>query len=294
MGELRVEEIGVGFGAFVHDVELRALDDRTARMLVDAWIEHALLVVPGQHLTRHEQDEVARRFGDLEFTASPITNLGRDGRVKSDPDDDQVKSIRGNEGWHHDSTYLPVQARGAVFSAEIVPSEGAATGWADMRAAYEALDDATRRRLDGLTAAHSLEYSQGRSGYLPSKTRDDGSYAMYGYRSGEAPRRPLVKVHPDTGRPNLLIGRHAHAVSGMSADDSETFLDELNERAVEIGSTYHHRWEVGDVVIWDNRRLMHRATPFDLTEPRRMWHTRLAGDPTTETAVNYQNDAGRV
>ena len=90
-------------------------------------------------------------------------------------EDDIVKSIRGNEGWHHDSTYMPVQAKGAVFSAEIIPSEGAATGFADMRAAYDALDEATRTRIGGMSAYHSLEYSQGRAGYLPSKRNEDGS-----------------------------------------------------------------------------------------------------------------------
>ena len=132
-----------------------------------------------------------------------------------------MKSLRGNEGWHHDSTYMPVQAKGAVFSAEIVPSAGAATGWADMRAAYEALDDETRDRVAGLCAHHSLYYSQGRAGYLPSKQNDKGGYDQYGYHDLDTPLRPLVKVHPDTGRPNLLIGRHAHDIVGMDPDESE-------------------------------------------------------------------------
>ncbi len=87
--------------------------------------------------------------------------------MHADPSDDVVKSLRGNEGWHHDSTYMPLQAKGAVFSAEIVPTAVAATGWADMRAAYEALDDQMRSRVDELSAYHSLYYSQGRAGYLP-------------------------------------------------------------------------------------------------------------------------------
>jgi alpha-ketoglutarate-dependent taurine dioxygenase len=282
---LVLEPLDATFGAVVRGVELRALDDVTWAALHEAWLEYALLVFPGQFLTRDEQNDFARRFGDLEFAAVPISNIDKDGTVHSDPGDDRVKALRGNEGWHHDSTYMPVQAKGAVFSAEIVPTEGAATGWADMRAAYEALDEETRELVNGLSAYHSLYYSQGRAGYLPAP-KDDGSYGAYGYHDGEKSLRPLVKTHPETGRPNLVIGRHAHDIPGMSAEESERFLDRLNDEACRPPRVYHHQWQVGDAVIWDNRRLMHRATPFDMTQPRRMWHTRIAGERATELALN--------
>jgi alpha-ketoglutarate-dependent taurine dioxygenase len=285
---LQLQPIDATFGAIVAGVELRALDEPTWQAVYDAWIEYALLIFPGQFLSKEEQEGFALRFGEMEFPTVPVSNVGRSGRVHSEAGDEVVKALRGNEGWHHDSTYMPVQAKGAVFSAEIVPSEGAATGWADMRAAYEALDDATRARLADLRAYHSLYYSQGRAGYLPSKTRDDGSYAGYGYHDGEVPLRPLVKVHPVTGRPNLCIGRHAYGIVGMEPEESERFLDQLVDEACRPPRTYHHQWEVGDAVIWDNRRLMHRGTPFDLTQPRRMWHTRIAGERETELALNYR------
>ncbi len=283
---LDLEPVDATFGAIVRGVELRSLDQPTWEALHAAWLEHALLIFPGQFLTRDEQNDFARRFGDLEFEAAAISNVDQHGRVRSDPADDVVKSLRGNEGWHHDSTYMPVQAKGAVFSAEIVPTEGAATGWADMRAAYEALDDDTRDLVGGLRAYHSLYYSQGRSGYLPSKNAD-GGYGMYGYHDEEPSLRPLVKVHPDTGRPNLVIGRHAYGIVGMEPEESERLLDRLNVEACRPPRVHHHRWTVGDVVVWDNRRLMHRGTPFDMTQPRRMWHTRIAGERASELAVNH-------
>lgn len=283
---LRLEPLDATFGAFVHDIELRSLDDRTWKALHAAWLDRALLIFPGQFLTRDEQDEFARRFGELEFTAAPISNIMRDGSVRSDPADDVVKSLRGNEGWHHDSTYMPVQAKGAVFSAEIVPAEGAATGWADTRAAYDALDDATKALVEGRSAFHSLYYSQGRAGYLPTKN-EQGGYDQYGYHGGEPSLRPLVKVHPDTGRPNLCIGRHAYDVEGLAPDVSEKLLDDLVEFTCQPPRTYFHQWTVGDAVVWDNRRLLHCATPYDMTQPRRMWHTRIAGERDTELAVNH-------
>jgi alpha-ketoglutarate-dependent taurine dioxygenase len=284
---MQLEPLDAGFGATVTDVDLRDLDDATWKELYDAWIEYALLVFPGQFLDRASQNAFARRFGDLEFEAAPISNLDKDGNVHSEPDDDIVKSLRGNEGWHHDSTYMPIQAKGAVFSAEIVPSSGGATGFADMRAAYEALDDETRELIADKVAHHSLEYSQGRAGYLPSRRTEDGGYVGYGYHGLEPPLRPLVKVHPVTGRPNLLIGRHAYDIVGMDPAESEALLDRLNEWACQPPRVYYHQWAVGDTIVWDNRRLMHRATPFDMREPRLMWHTRIAGDPATELALNH-------
>jgi alpha-ketoglutarate-dependent taurine dioxygenase len=289
-----LEPLDATFGAIVRGVELRALDDDTWEALHATWLDYALLIFPGQFLTRDEQNGFAERFGDIEFYATPISNIDKDGNVHSEAGDDVVKSLRGNEGWHHDSTYMPLQAKGAVFTAEIVPSDGAATGWADMRAAYEALDDDTRALVAGLRAYHSLFYSQGRAGYLPSKQNERGGYDMYGYHELEPSLRPLVKVHPETGRPNLLIGRHAYGIVGMDAEESERLLDRLNEEACQPPRVYHHQWEVGDAVVWDNRRLMHRGTPFDMTEPRRMWHTRIAGDRPSELAVNHLEDAEAV
>lgn len=283
---LRLEPLDACFGAYVHDLTLRDLDDEGFAAVHAAWLEHGLLIFPGQFLTQPEQDAFARRFGDLEFGAAPISNVRKDGTVLSDPDHDVVKSLRGNEGWHHDSTYMPVQAKGAVFSAEIVPADGADTGWADTRAAYEALEPALRDRLQGLRAYHSLYYSQGRAGYLPTQN-ERGGYDQYGYHDGEPSLRPLVKVHPETGRPNLCIGRHAYGIEGMDPDESERLLDELIEFTCRPPRIHFHRWTVGDTVVWDNRRLLHCATPFDMTQPRRMWHTRIAGERASELAVNY-------
>ena len=283
-----VEPLDATFGAVVTGVDLRSIGGAAFEALHAVWLEHALLILPGQFLTRAEQDAFALRFGPLEFTAVAFSNVDADGRILNDPDHDVVKSLRGNEGWHHDSTYMPLQAKGSVFTAEVVTSRGGATGWADMRAAYEALDAATQQRLAGMRAYHSLYYSQSRAGYMPTKT-EGGGYDMYGFHDLEPSLRPLVKVHPETGRPNLLIGRHAYGIVGMSGSESEAFLDELNAEACRPPRVHHHQWSAGDAALWDNRRLMHRGTPFDMTEPRVMWHTRIAGDPASELADNHQD-----
>ena len=282
---------GVTFGSVVTEVDLETLNHEEWNELYELWIERALLIFPEAFLSPEGQDDFAKRFGDLEFPRAALSNIGKDGKVHHQDDDEVVKSLRGNEGWHHDSTYMPVQAKGAGFTAEIVPSSGAATGWADMRAAYDELDTETRDRISNLNAYHSLYYSQGRAGNLPDEQNDDGTYNLYGYHDMEVSLRSLVKVHPVTGRPNLLIGRHAHDIVGMDQEESTKLLDDLNDWACQAPRTYHHQWTVGDAVVWDNRRLQHRGTPFDMTEPRRMWHTRIAGEPSTELAINHQGDA---
>ena len=276
------------FGSIVTEIELENLSSEETGHIVSLWNERALLIFPEAFLSKQGQDDFAKIFGNLEFPRTAISNVGKNGMIHQKPDDDVVKVIRGNEGWHHDSTYMPIQALGAVFTADIVPDEGGLTGWADMRAAYDALDVHTQEKVDTLSAFHSYYYSQGRDGYLPNDQNDDGTYNAYGFHDGEACLRPLVKVHPVTKMPNLLIGRHAHNVTGMEEDESVEFMDGLNEFACNESRTYFHDWQEGDAVVWDNRRLMHRVTPYDMSKPRRMWHTRIAGDPKTELAVNYR------
>ena len=277
-----VEPIDASFGATITGVKLATIDDDAFARLYDTWLEYGLLVFPGQHLSNDEQVAFAKRFGELEFDLVPISNVREDGTVRVESKDDHVVQIlRGNMGWHMDSTYVPVQAKGAVFTAHIVPSHGGETAWADMRAAYEALAEAMRERVSGLSAHHSLLYSQGKLGHTPKKTDD---YRGYGVDVEAPPLRPLVKVHPETGRPALLIGRHAYGIPGLETDESERLLQELVDFACQPPRIHAHTWTPGDAVLWDNRRLMHQARPWDLTEPRVMYHARIAGDPATEFA----------
>jgi alpha-ketoglutarate-dependent taurine dioxygenase len=175
-----------------------------------------------------------------------------------------------------------VQAKGAVFSAEVVPEEGGDTGFADMRAAWDALDAATQARLETLSAFHSLHYSQSKLGHAH---QEGSAYSGYGFHDGPVPLRGLVKVHPDTGRKSLLTGRHAHAIPGMDPAESEALIEQLTNFACQPPRTYHHHWAPGDAVVWDNRCLLHRAMPWDMREPRVMWHSRIAGDPASEAAA---------
>lgn len=272
---------GVTFGAVVTGVKLAEIGPGNFAALYQAWLDHALLIFPDQHLTREQQIVFAKRFGTMEIEITPISNVKADGSVRGD--DDVMKILQGNMFWHADSTYMPVQAKGAVFTAHVVPPEGGETGFADMRAAYDALSAGMKAKLEGRSAYHSLAYSQSKQ--MNHKHEAGSAYSGYGMNVQDPPRRPLVKRHPETDRLTLAIGRHAYGVTGMSDAESDAFLTELTDFACQAPRVHYHHWTAGDAILWDNRSLLHRACEWDLTQPRVMYHSRIAGHPITEFAA---------
>jgi len=283
---VRVEPLDRSFGAKVYDLTLADLDQIEASEIYELWLKYALLIFPAQNLSNDQQIKFAKNFGALEFDLSPISNVRNDGSIRDANDDDIVKSLRGNMEWHHDSTYMPIQAKGAVFTAHKVPSEGGETGWADMRAAYDGLSQSMKEKINDLSAYHSYEWSQKeRFGHKDPKVSEFNSY---GFDIDPKPLRPLVKTHNETGQKCLTIGRHINKIPGMSDQEAQNLARELEEFACSNENwVYHHSWEVGDAVIWDNRCLMHQACMWDLSEGRIMYHSRIEGDPISEAASNY-------
>jgi alpha-ketoglutarate-dependent taurine dioxygenase len=196
----------------------------------------------------------------------------------------------GNEYWHTDSTYHPVSSKVAMLNARALPpSGGGNTEFADMRAAYDVLSADTKERIEALCAYHSTTYSQGNDlAHFPSGS--DHPVAEYLFHQ-EAYLRPLVKIHPVTQRKSLFAGRHAFGIPGFSRAASRQLLTELLTDACQDDRVYSHNWCVGDLVIWDNRCMMHRARPYDYTEHREMLGTRIAGDPLTEGFLEDRTEA---
>jgi alpha-ketoglutarate-dependent taurine dioxygenase len=286
---LTITPTGATLGAIVTGVDLANLDDAVWADIERAFLAHAVLIFPGQHLSEAAQISFGRRFGAIEQLVAdreivPISNQRADGTLLKD-DEFGMQLMRGNEGWHTDSSYMPLAAKASVLSAHVVPAAGGQTEWADMRAAYDALDEGTKARIATLSAYHSLYYSQGRIGH----TAAVGS--SYGFHTDDPPLRPLVKVHPVTGRKSLFIGRHAYGIPDLVPEESEQLLGDLVTFACQAPRTYRHAWRPGDVVVWDNRCVLHRARPFDYREPRVMKHTRVSGDPASELAVRSERIA---
>ena len=276
------------FGAVVTDVRLPGLEDQAFAEIHTAFLEYGFLVFPDQHLSDAENIEFGERFGKLEFGAMPMANQEKhkDGSYGDviPLTTQRMRTNVGNEAWHTDSTYWPISSKCAMLSAVKVPDEGGETQLADMRAGYAALDEETKAKVADLAAYHSTQYSQANDlgDFPPAK---DGT--IY---HGEAYLRPLVKTHPETGVKNLLVGRHAFGIPGLSREESRKLLRSLVEFVTSAPErVYSHKWQVGDTMIWDNRALLHRAMPYNYEEPRVLTGTRIAGEPESELAY-YPDD----
>ena len=283
------------FGATVTGISLAKLTDADFASIHAAFLDHGFLLFPGQFLSDDENVAFGRRFGELEFAAAPMSNqerLGDGGLGKVyDIDSQRMRTNVGNEAWHTDSTYKPLSSKCAMLSAVVVPAADGETELADLRAGYAALDQPTKDRIARLSAYHSTQYSQANDvGDFPPE--DDGIY------HGEAYLRPLVKVHPETGVPNLFVGRHAFGIPGLDRAESRRLIRSLVDFVVsDPARVYTHRWQPGDTLLWDNRAIAHRARPYDYAEPRVLIGTRVAGEPESELAyypTDPEAEAGRA
>lgn len=286
---IAIKPINATLGAVISNVALAELDDATWGEIHAAFLTYGVLVFPNQHLDAAAQGRFARRFGELEQMSPkgetptfPIANIRPDGTLAGEADE-QYRILKGNEGWHTDSTYMPLASKAAMLSAVVIPPLGGETEFADMRAAWDALEPARQRQLEGLSAYHSLYYSQARQGFTHNTDQ------LYGFHDKGAPLRPLVKVHPETGRKSIYTGRHAHNIPGMTPEESQALLDDLLEWACQPPRTYKHTWSVGDLVVWDNRCMMHRARPYDASQPRHLRGSRISGEPESELAPTFQD-----
>jgi len=265
------------FGAVVTGVDLRVLDDPTWRQIEAAFHEFALLVFPGQWLSNDEQMAFGRRFGDIE----QLVDLPNEGVIEisartaegvwiTNPTDRVTRALTGTREWHTDNSFQPVSSKASLMSADTVPRRGGETEFADMRAAYDALAEDEKARYAAMTATHSYEYAQ---------SKLDGIAAS---SAGESPElraeHQLVRRHPVTKRRSLLIGRYVCAIRGMNDESAQALASELLSFACRPPRVLCHRWQVGDVAIWDNRCVLHRACGWDWREPRVMRQTRIAGD----------------
>lgn len=267
------------FGAVVTDISLGNLSDAEFETVKAAFLEYGFLVFPEQFLTDEENIAFGEHFGELEFGAAPMANQEKreDGSYGEvfELNTQRMRTNVGNEAWHTDSTYKPVSSKCAMLSAVTVPDEDGQTELADMRAGYAALDEATKKRIENLSAYHSTQYSQANDVADFPPQRADTIY------HGEAYLRPIVKTHPETGVKNLFVGRHAFGIPGLDREESHELLKYLVDFVVSDESrVYRHEWNAGDTMIWDNRALLHRARPYDYGKARVLTGTRVAGDAT--------------
>ena len=255
--------------------------------------QYAVLVFRDQNLTDQQQIDFTRHFGELEGYNTPghirkrddsrlgagiadFSNLDKSGNIMSDQDRVWFFKL-GDRLWHSDSSFRPVPAKYSLLSGRVLPSWGANTEFADMRAAYDALDDRTKREIEDLVCEHSLMFSREAIGFTDMTPEERVAFRPV--------RQRLVRVHPVTGRKSLFLSSHAGTILGWTVPEARMFLRDLTEFATKDRFVYSHEWRVNDLVIWDNRTTMHRARRFDRNEVRDVRRTTLAGDVATMAQV---------
>ncbi len=273
------------FAGEVSGIDLtRRLSDAEVTAIHAGMDRFGVLVFHGQQLSDDQQLAFSRQLGPLEQAtgdiAAPqdrrmsmdlndISNLDKHGEVL--PRDDRRRLFGlGNQLWHSDSSFKDVPAKYSLLSARKIPPTGGNTEFADMRAAYDALDEATKREVHDLICAHSQVFSRGILGF------DDFTEAE---RLKWAPvRQRLVRRHPNSGRLSLYLASHAGGIEGWPMPEARAFLRDLTEHATQRQFVYAHVWKPWDLVMWDNRVTMHRARRYDPTEVRDMRRTTLTNE----------------
>ena len=266
----RLEDAG---GIEITDLDLsQPLTPERKDWLLQTFRTHPILVFRNQHLSKEQQFDFTANFGEIEtrhvgrfvdsqrYTAvHTVSNLDADGNPS------EVLSERGNYYWHSDKSYHAVPSLLTMLHAVELPSKGGETQFANLAMAYAALPDQTKRDLDGLRAEHSWEASRINSASRPATDEQK--------RERPPVRHPVVRTHPDTGAKTLYLGNHASHIVGRPYEEGRPVLVDLLAHATQAAFVYTHRWRQGDLVLWDNRCLVHRALPHeDMGRHRRVLH----------------------
>ncbi len=257
-------------GAEIQGVDLaQGVDDQLFGAIYQAFLRYQVLLFGAQDLPSGKQVEFARHFGEVQIHVMNqyhadghpelyrLSNLDEQGNPSGHHPD------KGTLAWHTDGSWRPVTGQATILYAEIVPEQGGETHFCDMYGAYERLSPRWKARIAGLRAMHNLDFS---------RTRRHGEDPMTEAQRREVPPvdHPMVRTHPETGRKCLFLGDHAEYIVGMDYDAGRALIEELNALAVHPDLTYAHRWSPGQLILWDNRCLMHRATDYDPSKQRRV------------------------
>ena len=287
---LTIKPIQPTFAGEVSGVDLtKPLSHEEAAAIDEGMNRFGVLAFHGQNITDEQQIAFSRNFGEIENSAggnvtrpeqkrlnplmNDVSNLGQD--HKPLPRDDRRRLFNlGNQLWHSDSSFRAIPAKFSILSGRIVVDKGGNTEFADMRAAYDALDNETKTLVEALVCEHSLMYSRGQLGFEVTPEERVTFRPV---------RQRLVRTHPVTGRKSLYLASHAGGIVGWPMPEARALLRDLTEHATRSQFVHVHKWRQYDLVMWDNRQTMHRVRRFDENLVRDMRRTTVAGDaPTIE------------
>jgi alpha-ketoglutarate-dependent 2,4-dichlorophenoxyacetate dioxygenase len=286
---ITIKPIKPDFAGEVSGADLTQTLSRDEVAAIEAGMDRfAVLVFRSQNITDEQQKAFSRNFGELEHTAggnvtqaaqkrldpymADVSNLDKEHQPLSRQDRRRMFNL-ANRLWHSDSSFRAVPAKYSILSGRITVQEGGNTQFADMRAAYDALDNVTKAEIEDLICEHSLIYSRGTLGFADFTPEELVTFKPV--------RQKLVRVHPVTRRKSLYLSSHIGTIVGWPMPEARAFIRDLAEHATQPRFVYSHQWRQYDLVMWDNRTTMHRVTRFDDTQVRDMRRTTIAGDSVT-------------
>ena len=257
-------------GAEISGLELaRGVAPDVFRALYDAFLEYQVLVFPPADLPPAAQVAFARQFGEVQihvmsmYHADGFPELYRLSNLDAEGKPNGKHPDKGTLAWHTDGSWRRVTGQATIIYGEVVAGVGGETHFCDMYGAWERLSDGWKQRIADLRAVHNLDFS---------RTRRHGTDLMTEAQRREAPPvdHPVVRAHGETGRTCLYLGDHAESIVGMDYDEGRALIEELNALAVHADLSYEHRWQPNELIVWDNRCLMHRVTGYDPFTERRV------------------------
>ncbi|MGE5268173.1 MAG: TauD/TfdA dioxygenase family protein [Thiohalocapsa sp.] len=284
-----IRQIHPLFVGEVSGMDLRQPLSREEVAAIEAGMDrYAVLVFHDQNISDEQQIAFTRNFGEIENSAggnvtrpeqkrlnplmNDVSNLGQDNRPLARDDRRRLFNL-GNQLWHSDSSFRAIPAKYSLLSGRVVVEKGGNTEFADMRAAYDALDEETKAEVEDLVCEHSLIYSRGLLGFTELSPQERAMFTPV--------RQRLVRTHPKSGRKSLYLASHAGAIVGRPVPEGRAFLRDLTEHATQPRFVHVHKWRQYDLVMWDNRTTMHRVRRFDERLVRDMRRTTVAGEAPT-------------
>jgi len=286
---MSIRQVGPCFAAEVDGIDLtQPLPAQDIAAIHAGMDRFAVLIFHDQNFSDEQQLAFTQSLGSIELaigtslrrpdeyrlppTFADVSNLDRDHKPFGRDDRRRLFAI-GNRLWHSDSSFKAVPAKYSLLHARSIPSKGGNTEFADMRAAYDALDQETKDLIEPLICQHSQMFSRAKLGF--------GDFTAEERERFKPVLQRLVRVHPSSGRKSLYLSSHAGSIVGWPEPEAKALLLDLTEAATQREFVYSHKWRVGDLVMWDNRATMHRARPFPHDEPRDVRRTTLMGDGPT-------------
>lgn len=258
-------------GAEIGDIDLsKPLSDDQFAVVEDAFLKHHVLVFRDQPLTDEQHLAFASRFGELEGHVNKSTHHKKHDKVQvfsNVNDDGTTKGVHPELGtlvWHTDKSYVATPSLTTVLRSPEIAKAGGDTLFANTHAAYDDLDAATKRKIDGLQAEHSWKRSREKVGERPATAEE--------IAAAPPVRHPIARTHPVTGRKCIYVGSHTSHVVGMDEAEGIALLADLERHATQDKYVYRHKWRVDDVLMWDNRSTMHCVTPYDAAKEKRAVH----------------------